>query len=266
MIAKDVIETIEKLAPLHLAMDWDNPGLILGNEDKQVQNILLALDIDELVINEAISHKIDMIITHHPIIYKAVKNINSRTTVGRWMLKLIQHDITVYTAHTNLDITEGGVNDTLFNRLGLTDKTGLQETTPGHYLGRVGKVVGDHTLKSYSEYVAKQLEVDIVRYVGDPDAKVHHVAICGGAASDYDMFKAAAKAGADLYITGDIRYHETQRAQGLGLNLIDATHHGTENLALADLKTYLDTQLNKNSNKGISILLSEVDLQPFKKA
>ena len=263
MTAKDIINSIEKLAPIHLALDWDNPGLILGYEDKPVSRLLLALDINEEVIDEALANQVDMIITHHPIIYKAIKHINSRTTVGKWMLKLIQNNITVYTAHTNLDIAEGGVNDTLFHKLQLTDKEGLHETAPGHYIGRVGNLSQPHTLKTFSAFVASQLGVDILRYVGSPDAPVKRVALCGGAASDYEFFKAVAAKGADVYITGDIRYHETQRAQGLGINLIDATHYATENIALVDLQAYLQKNL---PDGNLSIQLSRINLQPFHKA
>lgn len=261
MKISEIMAQMEALAPQNLSLDWDNTGLLIGDMNGQVNNILLALDINEEVIDEAISQNAELIITHHPIIYKPIKSITTRTTPGRWMIKLIQNNIAVFTSHTNLDITTPGVNDSLFNLLELKNKDHLKETHEGYSLGRVGDTSKPYTLREFAEFVSKKLNVNIVRYVGDDNTKITRAALCGGTACDLDMFKAAVKKGAQVYITGDIRYHETQRAQGVGLNLIDATHFATENPALSDVKVYLDKQLK---GSGVGVNVSQVDLQPFK--
>ncbi|MCL1995016.1 MAG: Nif3-like dinuclear metal center hexameric protein [Defluviitaleaceae bacterium] len=262
MNIKEIISVMETLAPPQLALDWDNTGLLIGDENNPVNNILLALDISDETINEAIAKNAQLIITHHPIIFKGIKSITTKTAYGRQMIKLIQNNIAVFTSHTNLDITEPGVNDSLFNALELQNKGHLKETQEGYFLGRIGDTIKPYTLSEYAAFVAKKLNIDIVRYVGDDDAKITRVAICGGAASDMDMFALAVKKGAQVYITGDIRYHETQKAQGIGLNLIDATHYATENLALPDVASYLTEKLQGG---GICVSVSQVNLQPFKR-
>lgn len=260
MKAYEIINIMEELAPKKLALDWDNVGLILGDSQIDVKNVLICLDVNEEVIQEAINLEANMIISHHPIIFKAVKSITAQTTPGKWMIKIIQNNIALYTSHTNLDITNPGVNDSLFNALELKNKEGLQDVQNGNFLGRVGDTQKEYTLEEFAKFTSDKLGVNITRYVGDKNSKVKRVALCGGAASDLDFFKNAIEKGADVYITGDIRYHETQRAQGIGLNLIDATHFATENIAMPDVANYLE-QRTKNMN----IYVSKVDLQPFKK-
>lgn len=260
MKVHQIIDTMEKLAPQKLAVDWDNPGLLIGDDEQVVTGILLCLDVNQEVIDEALRLGANMLISHHPIIYKPIKNITTRTTPGKWMLNMIQNNMSLYTSHTNLDIAEGGVNDSLFGALGLVNKEGLYAEGEA-FMGRVGDTTQPYTLASFAAFVGERLGTDIVRYVGPGDAPVKRVAICGGAASDIGYFKAAKSKGADVYITGDIRYHETQRAQGIGLNLIDATHYATENLAMRDVANYL-TQ----NTTGVHIHVSSVDLQPFRKA
>lgn len=264
MKAHEIIDIMEELAPKKLALDWDNPGLLLGDDQIDVKNILICLDVNEDVINEAISLDANMIISHHPIIFKAVKNITTKTTPGKWMIKIIKNDMTLYTSHTNLDITNPGVNDSLFNALELSNKEGLQDVGDGNFLGRIGDTKKEYTLHEFAMFVGEKLGTDIVRYVGNKNTKINRVALCGGAASDLDFFKNAVDKGADVYVTGDIRYHETQRAEGIGLNLIDGTHFATENIAMQDVANYLKDKTEQKVPK-MNIHVSKVDLQPFKK-
>lgn len=260
MNTSEIISIMQKLANEDLALEWDNTGFILGDDKSSVKTILLALDIDDNVINEAIGYGVQLIITHHPIIFKGVKNITTKTTPGKWMLKLIKNNISVYTSHTNLDIIQGGVNDSLFDALQLVNKSPLKDLENGNAMGRVGDTVKTYTLQEFANFVGQKLNTNLVRYVGNADEQINRVALCGGAASDLGFFKAAVQRGAHVFVTGDVRYHEAQRAQGIGLNLIDATHFATENVVLKDLKKYLQSQVNDS----ITIHLSQADLQPFK--
>ncbi|MEA4816001.1 MAG: Nif3-like dinuclear metal center hexameric protein [Lachnospiraceae bacterium] len=129
----DIINILEELAPLYIAEDWDNPGLIIGNRNKTVENILIALDATNAVVDEAISKDVDLIITHHPLIFGAIKKVNSDSSLGNVIMKLIKNDIAVYSAHTNLDIAKGGTNDALAELLTLKNVRMLKETGRGEY-------------------------------------------------------------------------------------------------------------------------------------
>lgn len=253
-----IIDRMETLAPQNLALDWDNPGLLVGDPQQSVTGVLLCLDVNQAVIEEAIRLNANLIISHHPIIFKAIQQVTTATPQGQWMINMIKHNISLYTSHTNLDIAAGGVNDSLFEALGLVNKQGLVPQGEGQFLGRVGDTRTAYTLQSFATHVAAQLGTDMVRYVGNADSPVNRVALCGGAASDAEFFSTAKAQGADVYITGDIRYHDTQIAQGLGLNLIDGTHYATENLAMKDVAQYLTQHTT-----GLHIHVSSIDLQPF---
>lgn len=125
---KKVFDLMEKWAPLNLAYDWDNVGLQVGSANKEVKKVMITLDVLESVVDEAITEKVDLIIAHHPMLFKALKKIDTNTPKGRVLEKLIKHDITVYAAHTNLDIAADGVNDMLLDQLKLTKTANLQDT------------------------------------------------------------------------------------------------------------------------------------------
>ncbi|HHV15865.1 MAG TPA: Nif3-like dinuclear metal center hexameric protein [Gelria sp.] len=119
--AKDIMTLLEEEFPLYLAEDWDNSGLQIGSSDKKVDRILIALDLDPFILKQAVEQQVDMIITHHPLFFKPVKNINYASPVGKMIKTLVSADITVYSAHTNLDAAAGGLNQALAERLGLVD-------------------------------------------------------------------------------------------------------------------------------------------------
>lgn len=259
MTQKEIIAEIETLAPKELALEWDNIGLILGEENKEIDSVLLTLDINRQVVKEALEKKADLIITHHPPIVKPIRSLTTATAQGSMMIELLKNNISLYTCHTNLDICACGVNDTLFNLLELTDKKLLKEYENGYSLGRLGRLNKACTLFEFTEFVKEKLAVDIIRYVGYENSEITTVALCGGAASSVDMFDIASEKGADVYLTGDIRYHDAMYAKGLELNLIDASHYATEHYAMGDLKEYLE-----KSFPGVAFYVSQVDLQPFK--
>lgn len=124
---QDIIEAMEKLAPLHLAEAWDNPGLMVGHKEQELKGIMTTLDVTLACVERAIELSCNMIVSHHPFIFKGIKKLKLDETQGRMIELLIKHDIAVYSAHTNLDIAEGGLNDMLAKRLGLKDITGLAE-------------------------------------------------------------------------------------------------------------------------------------------
>ena len=232
----DLVELLEELMPSNLAEDWDNVGLMVGRKGKTVKRILLALDLSKEVVEQAIAQKIDMIITHHPAIFKKLKRVVDNDWQQDLLLTLMENGIAVYSAHTNLDCVSTGVNDVLAKLLKLEDADILDDSNG---LGRIG-CVEKMTLTDYAKFVKTALKADYV-IVGDAGKQVHKVAVCGGAGSD--LIDLALAKGADTLVTGDVKYHSAQQAVFSGLNIIDAGHQPTELPVLDKLADRLSMRL-----------------------
>jgi len=254
-----IIETIENFAPTHIAEEWDNVGLLVGRHDADVSKVLVALDVLDEVIDEAIAQGAQAIITHHPPIFKPITRINDENPLGRRLLRLIENKICLHTAHTNLDATDGGINDMLFDILGLQNKEYICETRSGVFLGRAGIVSAPMTLSNFAQTVKNILGLGVATYCGDGDVKVHKVGIIGGASAGTGFFKGALAVGCDTFVTGDIKFHAAQAAMDIGLNLVDATHYGSEIIFVERFAKYLQGQID-----DIEIITSKINGQPFK--
>ena len=217
----ELVELLEEMAPPHLAEEWDNVGLLLGRRGKAVHRIMLALDMTASTVKQAIEFKADVLITHHPAIFKRLTRVTDANWQQELLLQLAEHGIAVYSAHTNLDCVSNGVNDALVKRLGITDEDVLDNNNG---LGRIG-YVQECSLQAFAKHVKKQLRSDYV-VIGDAGRAVHKVAVCGGAGSD--LIEEALRQKADTLLTGDVKYHDAQRAVFSGLNIIDAGHQCTE--------------------------------------
>lgn len=236
-----IIDFMEKYAPASLAEEWDNVGLMTGDFNMPVKNILAALDVNDSVIDEAIQKKADMIITHHPFIFGSIKNVNSASAVGRRILKVIKNDIAVFSAHTNLDIAQNGTNDILAGILKLKNISFLNESFDGvNALGRVGEPDSPSKFIDFAEHVKKLLNMDNLIITGDRNKIIKKVGLCTGQGSGGDYMKRACSLGCDAYITGDLRYHEAQFANDMDLCVIDITHYESEVLIVPVLCDYLN--------------------------
>ena len=262
MRCKEIINQMELLAPLNLALEWDNAGLLVGDSNMEVNTVLIALDVTDEVVEEAVNLKADLIISHHPIMYKPINKINNETPLGRRIIKLIENKICVYSSHTNLDIAEGGTNDALFNLLELENKEPFIEyDNKNGSLGRTGTLKNSMTLSEFAKYAKLRLGLDNIRFFGDSEKLITKVGLSTGAASDRKMFKLAKEKNCEVYVTGDIRYHESQFALEMDLCLIDATHYASEVIVAENLKNYLAHRLESHN---ISLIISKVNGQTFK--
>lgn len=227
----DILKYIESIAPPYMAESWDNVGLLCGRREKQVTKILVALDPFASVISEAIAEKADLIVTHHPLIFRDnLMAVNENTQTGENLLTLMENGIAAINAHTNLDLAPGGVNDILAATLGLQNVTilnpeGTNETGEPYGLLRSGSVE-PQPLNTFLAHVKQALGCQGLRYV-DGGKPVCKVAVGGGSCAD-GMHEALA-AGCDTFVTSDIKYNQFRTAFELGLNLIDAGHFHTEN-------------------------------------
>ncbi len=251
-----IIEELNTLAPECLAEDWDNIGLQIGGRDHEVSKILLALDATTNVIDEAIKIKADMIITHHPLIFAPLKSIIRDNPKSNNIYKLIKHDISLYVMHTNFDTAFGGTNDILANKIGLGNMEVINPDENGMGIGRIGETQTT-TMRELSEVLKEKLDLSHVRIVGAADMLVSKVAICTGSGMSF-MRSAVGKA--DVFITGDVKFHEAQEAKDLGLGIIDVGHYGSENIAMPSIKEYLDEFAVKHQ---IEIVISQINEDPF---
>lgn len=361
-----LVQILEKWAPRKLAMDWDNPGLAVGELSRKISKVLLTLTVTEGTVEYAAKNDFDFIIAHHPLFYKPVKSLRWDTPLGKIVYKAIKSDIMIYSAHTNMDIAANGINDILAEALDLQNIQVLKETfreklkklvvfVPkgyedvvrnalgnagagyiGNYshcsyntdgfgtfkplagtkpfigkegklektdevrietivpenllkkvvsamlkvhpyeevafdiyplenfgsvsgLGRIGYVKEPVTLKTFCEVVKQKLDISYLRVVGDLDKNISKIAVCGGAGSD--LAQVAAFHGADVFVTGDVKYHEAVDAKAVDLAIVDAGHFSTENLLIPLLKEYLEQETN-SMGKKVEISIYK-DQDPF---
>src|SRR5699024_8248491 len=339
-----IIQTLEKWAPKNLAYDWDNVGLQVGAMNDRTKNVLVTLDVLESTVDEAIEQDANLIIAHHPMIFKPLKTIDFNSPKGRVIKKLIEHNITVYAAHTNLDIAKGGVNDLLIDVFPITEKThlipfknealfklvvfvpmdheskvrdALSEAGAGHIgayshctfqskgqgtfkplegtnpfigtkdeltvvdevkletivaeeklpsvlramekahpyeevahdiiplkqtgeaygLGRIGTLEEPVAFDDFVKQVKQAYNCETVTVVSKNEKPVKKIAVLGGSGQSY--INQAKKMGADVYITGDITFHQAQDAMEMDLQLIDPGHYVEEIMKMAT-KNYLE--------------------------
>ena len=228
MKCKEIAELIEKEYPKSCAEEWDNVGLLAGDEDTEVSDIMVSLDATDEVVEQAVSNKVQLLITHHPLIFGSVKQINNSSVVGRRLLKLIGNGIAYYAMHTNFDIR--GMAQLNEEQIGLINTQVLYETGEENGIpegiGRVGELPNAVDYLTLAEHVKKALGIDSVRCYGCGAPDIKRVAISGG--SGKSVVSSALKAKAQVLITGDIDYHTGIDAAADGLYIIDAGHFGTE--------------------------------------
>ena len=225
MTVQNILDFLQTIAPTYMKYDWDNVGLLCGSRTKQVNKILVALDPFMDVCREAADLGADLIVTHHPLIFKPCKSVTEDDTVGRSILFLVSHGIAAVNAHTNLDCAPGGVNDVLARTLGLSDVQIVEPIGENYGLLRKG-TVAQQPLEQFMATVKESLGTPVLRYA-DGGKPVRCVAVGGGSCGD--EYEAAIKAGCDTLVTADVKYNQFWDAAELGLNLIDAGHFYTEN-------------------------------------
>jgi dinuclear metal center YbgI/SA1388 family protein len=228
---KEIESFLDMTAPKRLKMDFDNVGFLVGEKNAIVSRILVALDITPAVVAEALRIGAQCIVSHHPVIFRALKRVTDEDTVGEMIIGMIRSGISAVCMHTNLDLAPEGVNDMLARKLGLTDIevfTQKQEDpllgTVG--LGRIGRLPQAMMPELFCAHVRKSLGCKGLRFVAG-EKKISRIAVGGGRCGD--LYAEAAEAGCEAFVTSDVTYDEFQGAKALGLTLIDAGHFPTEN-------------------------------------
>ena len=229
-----IMTLLEQLAPLSEAEEWDNAGLLSGRMDALVDTVLCALDLNLDVIDEAVQNGAQMIVTHHPILFRGRRNLREDDGEGRLLCALVRSGIAMAAMHTNYDNACPGVNDALAEALGLADV---------EIIGRAMRVgtPSQRTLTAFAEAVERAL-CEPVRAYGRPDAMIRRVAVLGGSGGDY--IPDALAAGADAFVTGEISYHRALDAVDNGLCVLEAGHAATERPGILALSRGLQIAAN----------------------
>lgn len=226
----DIYQAMDIIAPFCLALDYDNVGIIVGDRQKKVERVLLALDCTSHIVQKAWEKKCDLLITHHPVIFRGIKRVNENSLP----YQLVKNDLSIICAHTNLDIVEGGVSDCLGAKLGLKNIVGMH---PLNYNGkteyqcRVGELDKEYSPAEFAQLVKERLNAVSVKYA-DAGKPIRKVVFCSGSGElDVEM-PMALEAGADAYLTGEVKHNNFIDAVEAGLTLVEAGHFDTEDVVL----------------------------------
>ncbi|HEY8338980.1 MAG TPA: Nif3-like dinuclear metal center hexameric protein [Egibacteraceae bacterium] len=240
----DWVALVDACYPERDAADWDATGLQVGDPSDPVRTVLVCLDVTAETLAEAAARGADLLLAHHPLLFRPLGRLTPDSAAGRLALAAARQRTAVLAAHTNLDVAAAGTSDPVADLLGLQGVTPLVPTgdadadRPARGFGRVGDLPEALPLRHVADRIALDLPAPHLRVAGDLDAVVRRVAVCGGAG---DAFVDEARAaGADVYVTGDLRHHVALDARTQGLALIDAGHHATEAAALPRLVDELD--------------------------
>lgn len=229
---------LEELAPPGLAESWDNVGLLIGDREADVRRMMTCLTVTPGVVDEAVAEQVDLIVTHHPLPFSAVKRLTGDTTVGRMLLTLIGARIAIYSPHTAFDSAADGINQRLAEGLGLAEIEPLVPRPEGQGAGRFGRPGTPVTLAELARLLMRFLGIANLQTVGALDQRPRRIAVACGAAGE--LLEAARTAGCDAMVLGEARFHTCVEAEACGIGLLLPGHYASERFAveaLADLLT-----------------------------
>lgn len=254
---------LAKFAPPNLAEDWDNVGLQVGSLSDKISHVLVSLDVTEAVLWEAVEHDANLLVTHHPLFMQAIQCLDDSTVSTRLARLATQMDVNVLSFHTNLDSTHRGLNDLLAKALSLKSTKplmpSLQKNLPKAGLGRLGKIPKT-TLGSLMKTLGGKLSLKAMRYVGDLKQPIQTVAVLTGSGGGY--FREAKLAGADVLITGDVKYHHALDSLSEGIALIDIGHFAGE-IGMVELVAKKLRAWIRNKKAKIKIFETQAQSDPI---
>lgn len=260
---RKIVEIIEKIAPPGLASDWDNSGLQVGDPNSEVSGVLVALDPLPEVVAEAARLGCNLALAHHPLFFRPVKRLDASSGAGAVAHAAVRAGIAIYSAHTSFDRVPDGVSAALAELLGIKKTAVLEQADgwpKGYGYGRVGSLARKTTAGAFAKAAKVALGLPHAKLVGDPNTTVSRVALCGGSGSD--LMGLAKASGAELFVTGDLKYHEALGALDAGLCVLDVGHFGSEHPAVARMAGLLRSGLKKDGIK-LAVYESGVQTEPW---
>ena len=260
----DIVALMDALAPPRLAEEWDNPGLQVGSPQWPVKKVMVALDPSPAVIAEACEQAVDLLITHHPFLFKAIKQLDYSTPLGRMIEMATRHHLAVFAAHTNLDWVAGGLNDVFAAAIGLKNVSILASPELGEDnqsgLGRIGDMDAPMDLASLAGSIKRALGLESIWVAGAGDMRVRRVAVCTGSGSG--LLQAFFNSDAQVFVTGDLRYHDGRDAELYQRGLIDTGHFSSEHLMVDSICSRLASALAA-SGWDTDVIASKREAAPF---
>lgn len=259
MKCSEIIEKLESLSPASFAEEWDNVGLLAGRRDKEVHTIYIALDATDEAVSEAVRLGADLLLTHHPLIFRKMGRVTTDDFIGRRIVELLRKDISYFAMHTNFDVM--GMADAAADSLELQDRQVLNvtyENEKAHAkegFGRVGRLGKRMRVAELAAFVKLKFRVPNVRVYGDLEGIVEKAAVMPGSGGSF--IRDVINAGADVMITGDIDHHEGIDAVAQGITIIDAGHYGIEKLFIAYMAEFIKREL-----PGLTVYTAEIK-EPF---
>lgn len=235
MTVQDIYCLLDAVAPFETQEDFDNSGLLVGSRKQEVTGILFALDVTERVIDEALEHGANLIVTHHPLMFSPIQRVTDDTYEGRLIRRLIRENLSLIASHTCLDKAPGGVNDALAECCALLE-------VEGEGFVRVGRLPEPMSARELSEYLSAALD-DAVRLMGDPNRMVSRLGLCSGAGSG--EWEEAAALGADGFISGEVKHHHALAMADAGIACFECGHFATEQPGIFALADALQSALNQ---------------------
>ncbi|MBW2163190.1 MAG: Nif3-like dinuclear metal center hexameric protein [Deltaproteobacteria bacterium] len=259
----EIWNALSKWAPPGLAESWDNIGLQVGDPNAPVQRLMVALDATENVLEAASERKVQMVLTHHPLLFRPVSSLDISKQLPRLLAGFLRKNIALAAAHTNLDSTVGGVSDLLANALGLSDVKPLHTSEPNPPsvgLGRIGNLPYGCKLSEIMHKVSNMLGNPGLLVVGHPGQMITRVALCGGSGSD--LWPMAIDEDADLFLSAEIKHHIAREAEQMGKAIIDAGHFYTEWPVVPAMAEYMKQQASEEG-WDLEVSIFDDEKSPF---
>lgn len=253
---KDALNQINTVLPEAMIDDGDNSGLLVGDLDQAVNHIRVALEATVEVIDKAIEDEVDLLIVHHPVIFRPVLSVTTSDVEGDKLIKLIKNNVALIAAHSNLDRMASGLNQSFGEAIGLSGIRPSTSDDSGYVL--VGVYDTSIPLATMVEKLSLELKLSHVRYVGDNQRMIRRVAFCTG--SGMSLLTPSIMSEADVYITGDLKYHDAMWVHENGFAVVDVTHFGSEKMAAEVLYKLL----RKSFGSDIMLSIDTAIVNPIK--
>lgn len=239
-----ILDFLTDLAPLEYAENYDNVGLLVGDNERSVEKIMVTLDADENVLKDALDKECDLIISHHPLIFSPLKKVVTSDAISNTVMTLIKSDISLISMHTNFDSVQSGLCDLFLDKIVKTNKREALDGEDINTCGRVTELDGKIKLADLINTVKKEFNLDSLKYIGDEERVIKKLAVCNGGGADF-IYKVK-ELGADAYISGDFKYHHARFAYENGISLIEVPHYNAEIIFCQYMKDLIEKQFGKD--------------------
>lgn len=254
-----VCEFLDRFAPLRLAEEWDNVGLLVGDDSVNVDRIMTCLTVTPASAQEAIERKANLIVSHHPLPFRPIQKLTTDKTPSRLLWDLVRHNVAIYSPHTGFDSAARGINQSVCERIGLQEIAPIVpaiDCEDGLGAGRIGDLPSQQTVAELVETVKEKFDLPQLRFVGDPQAVVSRVAsACGSGGS---FLPKAISAGCNAFVTGETDFHTCLEAESRGVALLLLGHFASERFAIEMLANEMTEQFPE-----IEIWASEKESDPI---